>query len=463
MASLPPATRGPRLLGAWVGLTIALVLMAAAMLIPKLAGWDVHVRYFPPLHAEWNPRWGFGTLPAIALGVAATAYAIRIAERLSWGRLLLTTYAVGLAWLFALALVDGTAGLSEILDDSYEYLDTARIITDIPAMLEEYVSRIPYSAEPNNWPVHLAGHPPGAVLFFIGLVRIGLGSGLAAGIVVTCLAGTTALAVMTTLRTLGAERAARRAAPFLVFTPAAIWMSVSADGLFAAVAGWGMAALAMAAVRARDGRASLVWSCLAGLLLGYAVMMSYGLPLLGLLALAILYIGGSWRPLVPAALVATAVVLVFAAYGFYYWEALPVLRERYWDGVASNRPPEYWMWGNLAALAFSAGPVAYAGIGHLADRPDRVAPSLVEPLLVEPVETTSEVRIVTWLAGAGVAMVVAADLSQMSRAEVERIWLPFVPWLLISCALLPERWRRWGLAGQVFTALVVQHLLFTGW
>ena len=30
----------------------------------------------------------------------------------------------------------------------------------------------------------------------------------------------------------------------------------------------------------------------------------------------------------------------------------------------------------------------------------------------------------------------------MSKGEVERIWLPFVPWLLIACALLPERWRR---------------------
>ncbi len=60
-------------------------------------------------------------------------------------------------------------------------------------------------------------------------------------------------------------------------------------------------------------------------------------------------------------------------------------------------------------------------------------------------------------------MTVAADVSQASRGEVERIWLPFVPWLLICCALLPERWRRVGLAVQVVTALVIQHLLDTGW
>ena len=46
-------------------------------------------------------------------------------------------------------------------------------------------------------------------------------------------------------------------------------------------------------------------------------------------------------------------------------------------------------------------------------------------------------------------MVALADASGMSKAEVERIWLPFVPWLTISCALLPERWRRWGLGLQV--------------
>jgi hypothetical protein len=66
------------------------------------------------------------------------------------------------------------------------------------------------------------------------------------------------------------------------------------------------------------------------------------------------------------------------------------------------------------------------------------------------------------VAGAVVAVAVA-DLSLMSKAEVERIWLPFVPWLLVSTALLPERWRRPGLLLQVATALLVEHLLYTSW
>ena len=422
------------------------------MALPAVTGWDVHVRYFPPLHAEWDPRVGVGTLPSLLVGALALWFSIGLAERLPWRGLLLAAYAGGVAWLFSLALVDGAEkGIGTILGDEYEYLRTARVTTDLPATLREYVSRIPYDGLPDNipnanWPVHIAGHPPGALSFFVLLDRVGLSGGLQAGIVVTLVAATTAVAVMVTLRLLGAEVVARRAAPFLVFGPAAIWQAVSADAMFAAVAAWGLAALAAAAVRH-----SRAWALVAGLLLGYAVMLSYGLPLLGLLALAVLLVARSWRPLPWAVVGALAVVLTYAALGFNYLEALPVLHDRYWAGVARNRPKEYWMWGNIAALVFSAGPLLGAGLAMLGRR--------ARDLDLGP----DAVRVAKWLVLATVAMVLAADLSQMSKAEVERIWLPFVPWLLISCALLPERWRRVGLGLQVLTALVVQHLLFTGW
>ena len=62
-----------------------------------------------------------------------------------------------------------------------------------------------------------------------------------------------------------------------------------------------------------------------------------------------------------------------------------------------------------------------------------------------------------------VVAILVADLSRMSKAEVERIWLPFVPWLLLGAALLPDRWRRWGLLLQLVAALAVQQLLYTTW
>jgi len=438
------------------GLGLALALATLGMAVPAVLDWDVHVRWFPPLHAEWDPRVGWGTVPALLLGVLSVRYATDLAARLPWRRLLLASYAAGLAWLLALALVDGVGGVGHVLNHSYEYLDTARATTDLPATLDEYISRIPVDAPGGQWPVHVAGHPPGALTFFVLLVRLGLGSGLAAGLVVTLVAASTAVAVLVTLRVLGAEAHARRAAPFLVIGPAAIWQCVSADGMFAAYAAWGICALALAAVRPFLWR-GMLWSVVAGLLLGWCVMNSYGLPLLGLLAVAVLVVARSWRAAVPAALAALAVVLAFVPFGYAWWDALPVLRERYWAGVASNRPPQYWMWGNLAALAFSAGPVAFAGVAETGDRWLRRRVSAV----TKPGDPGE--RVVCWLVLGGVAMVVAADLSQMSRGEVERIWLTFVPWLLVGCAALPASWRRWGLALQVLLALLVQHLLFTDW
>lgn len=56
-----------------------------------------------------------------------------------------------------------------------------------------------------------------------------------------------------------------------------------------------------------------------------------------------------------------------------------------------------------------------------------------------------------------------ADLSGMSKAETERIWQPFMVWLLPATALLPSGGRRGWLTAQAAVALLVNHLLWTGW
>lgn len=62
---------------------------------------------------------------------------------------------------------------------------------------------------------------------------------------------------------------------------------------------------------------------------------------------------------------------------------------------------------------------------------------------------------------AAVVAIVAADLSGLSKAEVERIWLPLAAWLMAGSAFLPAASRRAWLAAQADSAILVNHLLLT--
>jgi hypothetical protein len=167
--------------------------------------------------------------------------------------------------------------------------------------------------------------------------------------------------------------------------------------------------------------------------------------------LAILFLARSWRPIPIVVAIVAMIVLAFALSGFEWWRAYPVLTKRYYDGIASTRPYSYWVWGDLAALALSAGPVVGSA----------VAASLVR---VRHWRTeTPAIRPIILLTLAGLAMVLLADVSGMSKAEVERIWLPFIPWLLVGTALVPSRWIRIVLALQLVVALALQHLLYFPW
>ena len=184
----------------------------------------------------------------------------------------------------------------------------------------------------------------------------------ASALAITLIGCTTPVAVLVTLRRLGAEDVARRVAPFLVLAPAAIWVAVSADGVFAAVAAWGLAAVAAADRRARSaGRWG--WGLLGGSCSGCCLLLSYGLLLLGAAGARRAAAGRSWRPL-PAGGAGCG-----RARGPGRWRrGLPALgglpgAQRPLLGRASppTRPASYWFWGDLAALAISAGPALGAG------------------------------------------------------------------------------------------------------
>jgi methylthioxylose transferase len=394
-----------------------------------------------PVFANWLPHVGPGTPVALTVAAAVVWRGPRLAARLRWPALLAGGYAAAVAWILGLALVDGwQRGLAGRLTTRHEYLTEVAGVTDVPAMVRGFTDRI-LDLQPDSWTTHVAGHPPGALLVFVALGRIGLGGGGWAALVCVLAGASVAVSVPVTVRVLGSEAAARAAVPFVALLPGAVWIGASADGLFAGVTAAGVA---LAAVAARGGRIGA--GLLGGALLGFGVYLSYGLVLVAPIVLAALVVAGRarlLRTLTGVTIGAAGVAAAFTAAGFWWLDGYHLVVERYYQGIASDRPYAYWVWANLAAVTVCAGPAAtvlvrraLVGIRHAGIR--------LVPL-------------------AALATMLAADVSGLSKAEVERIWLPFAIWLLAGAALIPERHRRPWLAVQAATALLVNHLLLTAW
>jgi hypothetical protein len=401
-----------------------------------------------PIFGAWEIHASWGTGPAILIAVAAVAWGPLVVQRLSWRTLTLGTWATASAWAFALAMIDGwQRGFAGRLTTRDEYLSQVPTITDIPAAVRTFSSRI-VDNQPNSWVTHVSGHPPGALLTFVWLDRIGLHGGAWAGLLCLLAGSSAAAAVVIAVRALADEQTARRAAPFVAVAPTAIWVAVSADGYFAGVAAWGLALLAVA-VR-RPVRFPALVAAGAGLLLGWSVFLSYGLMLLGLPALAVLVSASDWRAVLralgPAALAALAVAVAFAVAGFYWFEGYTLVQQRYWQGIAKDRPFPYWVWANLASVVCAIGLGSVAGISRVFDR--------------SAIRRRSGFHLVLL---AMLAAIACADLSMLSKAEVERIWLPFTIWLTAAPALLPVRSHRLWLAVNAAGALVVNTVIVTNW
>jgi hypothetical protein len=221
-----------------------------------------------------------------------------------------------------------------------------------------------------------------------------------------------------------------------------VWAGTSLDALFAGLAATGVALAAVAAVRSSRGHALG-----SGMVLGVALLFSYGAVLMVVVAAATTALAaradrpvGPVRLLVPlAAGVLLPLGLAGMIAGFWWIEGLQATGHAYWSGVSGHRPGAYLaLAGNPAALALATGPAVAAGLATVLAAPHRSA---------------------RLLPGAVLAAVVVANLSQMSRGEVERIWLPFVPWLALAA---PGDRRGW-LAAQASLALLLQAALVSPW
>lgn len=401
-----------------------------------------------PIFGWWNAHVGWGTVPAIVIGAATVVYGQSVALRLPWRFVPWVTWATACGWAFSLAMIDGwRRGFAGRLTATHEYLRQVPTVTDIPDAVRAFASRI-LDFQPDSWMTHVSGHPPGALLTFVWLDRIGLGGGAWAGLLCLLVGSSAAAAIVVAVRALTDESTARLAAPFVAVAPTAIWVAVSADGYFAGVAAWGIALLALAA------RCTVRWPVLtaagSGLLLGWGIFLNYGLVLMALPAVAVLLSATNWRSalraLLTAVLVALGIVAVFVIAGFWWFDGYLLVQERYWQGIASDRPFQYWSWANFASVVCAIGLGSVAGIARAVD--------------FAAIKRRAGLHLV--VLGALLA-IVCADLSMLSKAETERIWLPFTVWLAAAAALLPLRSHRWWLALNVVGALLLNHFILTNW
>jgi methylthioxylose transferase len=440
--------------------TVAALLVVAAFVVPHLhlgivtplinstPGQIYSFADTAPIFGWWNAHVGWGTGPAILIGIAAVLWGPELAQRLGWRQLTLLTWATSALWAFSLAMIDGwQRGFVGRLTARHEYLRQVPTITDIPYALRTFSERI-LDFRPDSWITHVSGHPPGALLTFVWLDRIGLGGGAWAAAFVLLIGSSAATAVIVTMRALADEDTARRAVPFVAVAPTAVWIAVSADGYFAGVAAWGIALLALAV------RRTVRWPDLAaagaGLLLGWGIFLNYGLALMALPAVAVLVCAPNWRAALRAMAIAVVVALLvgvaFYVAGFSWFDGYRLVQQRYWQGIALDRPFQYWSWANLASVVCAIGLGSAAGISRVFDS-----------------AAIWQRRGLHVLVLAALIAIVCADLSMLSKAETERIWLPFTIWLTAAPALLPSRSHRWWLALNVLGALLLNHFILTNW
>lgn len=381
---------------------------------------------------DWrlNPRVG---LP-LAVGAVLVAGLPLVVQRWPWRRALVLAMVASALWAVALAATDGWFGLTNptVLRGD-EYLLDVPLVQDPGGFLRGFTDDI------DQYATHVRSHPPGLLLGLWGLDRLGLGGpGWAAALFIA--GGSAAVpAVLVAVRRVAGEATARSALPFLVLAPAALWVATTADALFAGVGAWAVTGVVLALHR-RDRRGDGL-ALAGGLGFGVLAHLAYGAVLVAAIPAVVAVARQRVRPLLVAALGALPVFVAFSAAGFWWIDGLLTTGREYRESVASTRPYGYFVVANLGALAIVLGPAVLVALGRLRDR------SL-------------------WMLVGGAVLAVAfADLTGLSKGEVERIWLPFAVWILAAGASLGTRLpaARWWLGVQAAVAVAVQVAVRSRW
>jgi hypothetical protein len=430
----PNSNARPWLLAAGAVVGWLVIVLAGRTWAVRLMDQGVKIVLFtPPVLGGQRTEVPVALLLPIAVATTIVFVLPRAVERARWTMVVALSTVAAVGWWLALALVDGLGGLTRGLYWQADYTDGAsRAATDPSAFLHSYVPDLA------SHPIALRGHPPGFVLLFGLLDRLGLpGPGWAAFAVL--LIGASGVgAVLVAVRAGAGESTARRAAPFVVLAPAAIWIATSTDALTMGSAAWVVALLVLAGLRRDTSGDALALG--AGLLAAFVALQSYGLVLLALPILLLAVAQRRVRPALISGVVAVVVTLSLSFAGYSWFDGLFATMHEY-RTLDLDRPYLPFLVINLAAWSLALGPATIAGMATARDR-----------------------RL--WLlVGGGVLAAAAANVSGLSNGEVERIWLPFTIWVLPAGAALwtSRRAVRGWLALQALVAVSLTALIATNW
>ena len=419
-----------------LGLALAALIVLVGQAI-KAAGGQLGA-FFPPFYVRWDPHVGPLAAVAVATALGAAAVTPRWVQRARRPPL----FAAG---LFALALALGVSlniargGFHELWaifqrgpggspEAGNEYLQ------GVPALshgVAYYVAHFPTLFP--SLPQKVTGNPPGP-LIAVHLLGISTPGALAA----LCI-GTGALTAPLAYdlgRMLGDEHRGRVAGVLAAFAPSLLlWGVTSADYAFATLG------LAAACLLVRDRLEARV----AGALLA-AIGSFFSWLLVAIPAWAVLVVlrrEGTRRALALTSICALGTAVVYLtlalAWGYDPFAALKATDAVYRQGIAHMRPYAYWAFGSPVAWGLVLGlPTAWALLRAVALR-DAAALALLAVVLV----------------GAALGY---------TKAETERIWLPFVPLACVAAArVLPPRGLRTALWLLVAQALAIELLFDTIW